>query len=79
MILISARHISPLMSSFPTIDLCPFARRDGNDQDPGKYYLFTYLFVRVLVFSLDVREQGMGRDTKEPIKMSPAVRNSQLG
>lgn len=35
-------------------------------------YLLGFLF-----FSLDVREQGMGRDAKEPIRVSLEVGNSQ--
>lgn len=35
-------------------------------------YLLGFWFV-----SLDVREQGMSRDTKEPIKVSPRVGNSR--
>ena len=39
----------------------PCSRRSGNDKDPGECYLFTYLFVKFLVFSLDVKKQEMGR------------------
>lgn len=44
-----------------------------------EYYLFTDLFVRFLVFSLDVRDQGVGRDSKEPINTSPGMGSNQLG
>lgn len=66
------------MSSFPTKDLCPLQE----EMEMTKIMVnIIYSLIYVLdscLFLLDVREQGMGRDTKEPINMSPEVENSLL-
>lgn len=39
----------------------PFVRRDGNDQDPGEYYLFAYLCIRFLFIFIRCKGAGNGK------------------